>query len=474
MNPITHNLVAGYAAILCSLALCRAADHTDGTGLLADFENGLDPTFCVNASRAKLDPKNSPDDVRIVPGRFGHGVHIARSAPMHALSYDVSRVLTGEAGTIEFWYKPDWDCDTILDDGPDFLKGKPVSAKLFTTEHGGHGISLYKNQYNVLVFVVTRRYRTICNVMYPARRAFDSSDRWYHIAVAWDQTEARLFADGRLLAVSDSWDLDYFAPALSLAGSGYTSGAFDDLRVSSHKRYVSSFPVPTEPFPVPERSTPTAVRTSQAAAAQQVGQTLFTVDFGQGLVANSARGNARGRSNRELTFDRFGESSCVRLRTQDGTVGDTLCYESDGNLHPALGSVDILFRLAEDAPLPATLFDCAHVLSWYGGRTGMRLLLNSEQQLEWQCLHNGQTVDRVVSAPLELAADQDCVVGLSWANSTIALSHDGRQLVRRQGCAIPARLGRYMFFGSNNLGTLTLDGWLGRVHVSLTPEQEAQ
>ena len=97
----------------------------------------------------------------------------------------------------------------------------------------------------------------------------------------------------------------------------------------------------------------------------------------------------------------------------------------------------------------------------------MRVVLNASSNIEWQCLGNGRILDRVASAPLLWQAGQDYSLAFSWAGGAIALFVDGREVVRRQGCAIPARLGDYFFIGSDEEGTNTLNGWIKDVTVAL-------
>jgi len=457
------------------LAVWPAGPAVARTVLLADFENGFDAVFSTGDPKAVLSAKNGEGDVTLVEGRFGRGVQVRAQAPSYAFGYRTAKILTGQGGTIEFWYRPDWDAKTLRPDGPAYLKDKPVTLSLICTSAEGGGVNLDKNQYNVGSFTVSRGYRIICDVLFPIAAAFKEKGRWVHLAVSWDQEEARVFADGRLLAVSDNWTLNYFPPIVSFGSPAAASGVFDEIRISDDARYLSSFPPPTAPFSVgeekaaPAPSPPATLPAAKRAALEKAKVTFFT-DFSFGLTAPYAAGSAEGWSNRPAVFELLEGTKALRLRRPDHAVGDTACFAAEGNLNPALGTVELVVRPAAGLALPAVLFDCSHVLSWSMGRTGMRLVVNTDRRLEWQCLDNNAVVGSVVSPKVELPPGRDTAVALSWAGSTIALYEGGRELVRTRGCPIPGRLGRHFFIGSDSRGEGTFDGWIRQVNIALVPK----
>ena len=55
----------------------------------------------------------------------------------------------------------------------------------------------------------------------------------------------------------------------------------------------------------------------------------------------------------------------------------------------------------------------------------------------------------------------------SWANSSIDIYEDGKKITGGTECAIPGRLGRYFFVGSDNSGQNSLNGRVESVKVYL-------
>ena len=451
-----------------ALVVLATAAHA-GTAMLVDFEHGYDAAFSLG-DRKPIEVPAHP----LVEGKFGRGFLLNASCPR--LRYRLDRVLEGSGGAVEFWYRPQWDGSTIYEHAPSgnlSLKGKRLNVRLFVIGEYP-GIQLTKDRYNSLGLYVIRSYRVVSRVAARGATLFQKG-KWIHLAVSWDTHEARLFANGRLLALSDLWTLDYIGKTITLGSFYGGAGVYDEIRISDHKRYVSSFPLPHGPHRIETRaeemaSRPVAPLAEATRRAFGEAAVTFAIDFSQGLSAQYACGSSLGRSNRRLPVEAVAGRPRVRLRTRAGEVGDTLCFEREGNLNRFLGTVEIGIRPAEGFTLPAVLFDCAHTASYYGTRTGVRLLLNEEGCLEWQSLANGRVVSRVQSAPLALEAESDVALGLSWAGSTIALYRDGREIKRQKGCAIPAAMDAYFFIGSDTFGENTLDGWIDHVIVSRTPK----
>jgi hypothetical protein len=87
------------------------------------------------------------------------------------------------------------------------LRGKPISALLFASGSSPDGVVLSKNQYNNLGFIFSKGYQNEALVWsgIAAKNVFER-DQWVHLASSWDKNEGRIFANGKLLAVSDKWD----------------------------------------------------------------------------------------------------------------------------------------------------------------------------------------------------------------------------------------------------------------------------
>jgi len=423
------------------------------TALLAHFNGDARPAHSVAADKAR--------GLTYVPGRFGQAVRLERLTGAN-ISFDVKKVLTGTGGTIEFWYKPEWDMASKLgeDEGPKWLRGKPVRVFFFENQSGGSGVRFYKNQYNVLSYAVTRRYKTICFVACHARAAFKGTGDWVHLAASWDRHEARLFANGRLLSIANQWDLDYFQSPLRLGGHSGGSGAFDELRISSEKLYVSSFSSPARPFTARSVAPRSAAPSSVARPELESSKISFYTDLSRGDTANFARGDPRGRPNRALSFAKNG----VRLDRGNDGVGDTLAYEVAGNLSPFMGTVQVRLTLSENYALPFTVFESTHLAPWDARPVGVQLVVNEERQLEWRSVH-GPVASRVASAPMELAPGTPIELACSWRNSETALYRDRVKIAEKGENVIPPRIGRYFFIGSNCLAKDTLCGEIHEVVI---------
>lgn len=426
--------------------------------LLVHFDGNSQPAYSRVGGRP---PGLTKHALTYVPGRFGQAVRLERLTGA-SISFDVKGALTGAAGTIEFWYRPEWDTATKLgeDEDPKWLRGKPVRVFFFGNQTGGSGVRFYKNQYNILSFAVTRRYKPICSVACRAPMAFKETAGWLHLAVSWDRNEARLFANGRLLTVSNQWDLDYFQSPLRLGGHSGGSGAFDELRVSSEKLYVSSFSPPSQPFTVRSTVPRPPDRSSTERSRLGSDRITFYTDFSCKSVANFARGDPRGRSNRPLSIRKHS----LRLGQRNHSVGDTLAYEVAGNMSRFMGTFQARLTLSENYALPFTVLDSTHLSGWDARPVGVQLVVNETRQLEWRSVH-GQVVSRVTSPPMKLVSGAPIEFGCSWKNSEIALYRDRVRIAKKGENVIPPRIGRYFFIGSNCLATHTLCGDIHAVVV---------
>ncbi len=106
---------------------------------------------------------------------------------------------------MEFWFRPEHDSDKC-DDDPEWMKSSAASSfTLFSTAEPLYGYRLNKNQYNYFSFIYSYSYQTKAQVgtLLPPERLFWKKGEWSHFAAAWNQREARLFINGRLIACTD-------------------------------------------------------------------------------------------------------------------------------------------------------------------------------------------------------------------------------------------------------------------------------
>jgi len=447
------------------------------TTLLVNFDKGFDAAFAAGDGRAQLAPGAAPRYVRLAEGRFGKGVFIDKDAPGLALSYAVEKHIGPRRGTLEFFFRPEWS----LADAP------KIVTLLSSYTGGGTGFRLMKNQYNWFGLFYSLRYKVTGRVMtqYGRRSRALGRGRWMHVAVSWDEAEARLFVNGMLTSVSDFWRVAggqtrRFGLGCRAYGQGLGGGGtFDELRLSADKKYVASFPVLANPLGVdklrPSIMSPADPERARQLRAQGV---LFFVDFSRSLVAEFARGDGRGGSNRSLVFQRDARGrSTVRLHRRDA-VGDVVYFRRRDNLNPFLGTAEVCVRFVDPISLPAMLFDVSDLaFNHHFGhdrrrRTGFRLWLTRRCELRWECLEDKRVVGSVTSPPLDVSRSDWHRFAVSWAASRITLRHNDTVVARSVGQALPSSLPNYFFVGSQSTGEDTLDGWVDWVRVSLADRAE--
>jgi len=429
------------AAATMSLLYSRPA--LSQTALLVDFERGLDAVYAAGNGKARVDPRTRDDHMRIVEGRFGKGVFVSADAPGVALSYDVDKHLNPERGTIEFYFRPTW----AWADAPEHV------TLLSTYGGGGTGFRVSKNQYNWLGFWYSLRYKTTARVITQYGRGSEvmGPTRWVHIAVSWDEAEARLFVDGRLVSVSDQWEVaggqfGRLGLGCVLYGSGRgAGGAFDELRLSATKKYVASFVPPNAPLSVEKQPTGP-----------------FIADFSE----------ENWCSNQPVAVERDEHGRAIlRLQRREG-VGDVVYFRAAGRLSRFLGSLELRVRIADPVQLPAVLFDATDIVFNYrrGGdrsrRTGSRLSLTSDARLRWQSLEDKSVVGHVESPPVVLKPGEWRSFGVRWRASRVTLLCDGSEVASGVGQGLPSTLARYFYIGSQSTAQDTFDGWISDVKIT--------
>ncbi|MBT3378785.1 MAG: hypothetical protein HN742_04115 [Lentisphaerae bacterium] len=432
----------------------RAAAQTT---MLVNFEEGLDAAFASGNSAAKLDARSTDEHVRIVEGRFGKGVSVSTNAPGLALSYETKKHLDLNEGTIEFFFRPDWD-----------WADAPEHVTLLSTYIGaGTGFRILKNQYGWFGFWYGLRYKTTARVItqYSRNATIMKAGCWTHIAVSWDDAEARLFVDGMLVSVSDRWEVrgeQYGRIALGgvVYGQGRgAGGTFDELRLSASKRYVASFTVPSAPLRRENGDREMAqARPTEGMAAKRLP-----------FVADLAAQN--WGSNRPLFEERCPAGKPLLRLRRNGKIGDVVFFPRPDALNRFLGRTNVRVRLSEPVQLPAVLLDASDIVfnDRAGGdrarRTGWQLRLTEDCRLQWQSLDDGSVVGQVQSAPLAVRSGEWRRFGVRWQASRTTLVYEGAEMASAVGQGIPSALPRYIYVGSRSTGQNTLDGWVSHVEI---------
>ncbi len=451
------------------MSLVLANRTVADTTLLIDFEQGLEPAYAAGSRQSWRAPGLPDDALRLVPGRFGQGLLVSRAAPAMALAYATPTNLFLQEGTIEFWFRPDWNADFKEPHGPAYLQGEPI-VSLFVTDGDPTGLRIKKLQHNTLAFYYALNYDYAPAVV-RRRGEFWQAGRWNFYAVAWDQNEARLFLDGRLLAVSPAWSIaGRIGGRMALGVREYGSsshegawGTFDDFRISNRKLYVSSFHVPEQPLAVEQALWPEPAPNPDPdqLAAWRNNRTVFFADLTRNLTAWTDNGLRPAICNRNLRREPAG----VRMTRSPALPGDTLAYDARQCLQPFYGAMELAAMFCAPVSLPVNLLDCTEVVVARAAplderrRSGMRLWLDQDGCLEWEYLSEGDTIATLRSHPMQWEADKQYRFGLAWLGSAISISLDGRVMARRVETPMPAILPRHIFIGSNSQGEDSLDGW---------------
>jgi len=464
---------------LLATVLTAAAAGRAETVFLAGFDAGYDADFAQGSPKARLAEGVTDEDVRLTEGRFGRGVFIGRKVPALALSYPSKGNFPVKEGTVEFWFRPEWSSDFREPDGPAWLQGR-TEVVFFLTSGEPTGFRLVKNQYNVLHFFYALSYDSAKSRVGRVGNLW-TKGRWNYYAVSWDEKEARLFLDGRLLGVSDRWEVagligDRLALGSLAGGPTRRDGAwgtFDDFRISDRKLHVSSFAPPEGPLTAEKAAPlpPASAAATSSPVAPETDKVLFLADFANGLPATYATGSRLALTNRALGTEDVAGVKAARLHRPPGGVGDTLGYETAKNLDPFLGTAEVTVRFDNASALPAAILDATDVAVnpkrplVTTTRTGMRLVVTKEGGLAWEALAAGDVVGSLKTEPLGLKAGEWHRLGFSWRGSKISLLRDGKILASREGLAVPAELPRYFFVGSDVQAQDTLDGWVKDIRI---------
>ena len=451
--------------LLVFISLTGTINIYCSTTFLANFENGYDAIFAKGSPKAIFGIKIPEGSVKITEGKFGKGLFLDKNVGSFQFGYETRDNFKHEEGTVEFWFKPEWDSDYKDPEGPSWWQGGSLYT-IFSTLEPPTGFRLQKNHYNYLSYHYVYNYKQYASVGLSGK--FWNKGDWVHLAASWDQNEGRLFINGKLVAVSDQWQVSTpYEYRMYLSGWG----TFDDFRVSDKKIYVSSFPVPDKPLQVEKQQDVSRdiQITGDEKELLKKENVLFYVDFGEGLTPKFTNGSGQPFTNKTLEIEGKDEMKSLRLKRTGITPENTLCYLSAGNINQFLGTVEIAFRLSEHTVLPAILFDVSEIeqqtASQSHRRTGMRLLLNKDMSIEWQNLLDGRVISSVISKPIELKRDEWNRVGFSWKPASVCLFNDKTLLIESKGIPLPVKLANYIFIGSDSFGEEVLDGWIKEVKI---------
>jgi len=271
-----------------------------------------------------------------------------------------------------------------------------------------------------------------------------------HVAGSWDKAEARLFVDGRLVSVSDQWEVAggqfhrLTLGCVAYGGGRGAGGTFDELRLSGTKKYVASFPLPTTPLAI---------------------EALKERDERAPFVTNSPKTQWEATRPVEVERDEH-DRTVLRLRR-----GDVVYLPTVGLLSRFLGTLQLRARMAKPTQLPALLFDASDIVFNYhrgrdrSRRTGWRLSLTRDGRLHWQSLEDKGVVGDVRSEPLDFEAGEWHRFGVRWRASRVTLLYDGAEVASGAGQGLPSALPRYVYVGSESSAQHTFDGWISDVEI---------
>ena len=156
-------------------------------------------------------------------GRYGQGVLIDNA---DTLTYTTAGNLNPEAGTIEFWVRPDWDGD----DGQMHI--------FFETAPADYGIQIGKDGVGNLQFIIW----TPTGVQGVGRSLLDwQAGEWHHLAAVWDTSGMAVFIDGQEADSNQAATPPKAIGATLFVGASPDLGwqadaAIDELRISDVTR----------------------------------------------------------------------------------------------------------------------------------------------------------------------------------------------------------------------------------------------
>ena len=262
------------AGVFCLLSVCsvRGADAPfapDGhTLFLAHFDQGLP----ADTAAGKKEPLAGR--VAITPqGKFG-GAYAATVDPASVLSYSAAGNINPTRGTVEFWYKPNFNLNSPQ--VPLSIYRLYVSTDDTKKEASGIGInySSKENYYQIWFYAWGEKRDPGC---YGVDKVVDlKKGEWCHIAACWDEKRMSLFLNGRCLGTKERKGNMPFGDTFQLGGdpanAGYADGFIDEFRISDEMRYQAADGTVKMEFP-DNRGTGTVIGYGETAE-----KILFRVD----------------------------------------------------------------------------------------------------------------------------------------------------------------------------------------------------
>jgi len=224
-------LCRGMVAWLCVSFSGMAAGEEAPDGLLfhASFDDGAGAVV----SAGKAEPETSRG-VEFGPGICGGAVRIAGDA---LLAYTAEKNLSRAAGTVSFWFQPEWDAD------PGRGRWHTLFAQPFGPDRVGSGALWFWFYGHNLRGDVADPNDSYIQTPVPARK-----EVWHHLAFTWEGhggSAHRMYFDGREVggrgdshsplkpgSFSESGEFArFFIGAHSEGGGNRAEGWFDEFRI---------------------------------------------------------------------------------------------------------------------------------------------------------------------------------------------------------------------------------------------------
>ena len=213
-------LVAGAVLVWSAMPACFAQP-------VKPYEPGPNTLFlCHFEGTAKADHSRGPGEPtkgegRFVPGRFGKGVRLDAKS---RLSYAGGKNIDFRQGTIEFFFKPDWD-------GGDKASHRFLSVRTDKANYINLNFNGAQKEGRLGGGINSRapgdkrgKY-----VRFGAAAHDIEKGRWYHFAVSWGPDGLRMYLDGTEVDVQKDARPPHGSPRAFTVGC---DGVLDEFRIS--------------------------------------------------------------------------------------------------------------------------------------------------------------------------------------------------------------------------------------------------
>lgn len=245
MKKILYLIVAG-----CVSCLPAMAEEKPEILFEANFDQGTSANI-ANAEGAML--RGSAVATSDQSGRNGgEALQVGKEqdTPYRTAEYDRFQNIVFSEGTVELWYRPDFEREDpralryLFDLPSDALSGQETKLRTLLVLTGNEGELIFR------AFVGDpENQQLVASVGWIA-------GEWHHIALTWDEQEARLFLDGRRVAslpiqnglFSGEQDvLDQVSTSFGIGGLIHSDGSvsadglIDDVRIWNKAIYLDDF-----------------------------------------------------------------------------------------------------------------------------------------------------------------------------------------------------------------------------------------